>query len=211
MKERTIGTESKHQWSANSTEFFTKIVILILSLIAALVTAGCNSESVKPETQRAFKIHEGTEEFTIIEKISPPMQFFATRRTLPVQHLKTETRSIAKQVATTAIKRAKLKINGPLVMIFQDLHTQTGPTVTADIGFPVSGKAPPLAKYSQKSKGEFKSLSLFLATPNNNHASLWKKLYKLAAEQDLETNGESRTVIKAKGASFTTELQLGIH
>lgn len=176
--------------------------------LAGLV--GCKSNPSINNTPPTFTLINEDVSHQVVLKVAPPIRFFSTHATLERDTIKAQTKSIAERVATTAVKRAKLEIDGPLILVFEDLKSMATGPIAADIGFSVKGKATRLPGYSQVKKSEFKCISLLLKQSEDDHSNYWQKLYQLALDNGLKLNGESRTVISPVGTGHTTELQLGV-
>lgn len=199
--------------SKTLTIYTAKILHLGGLLIGCLLLTGlvgCISNPTIKDAPPTFILMNGEVSHQVVQKVTPPIRFFSTRATLKQETIKTQTKSIAERVATTAVKRAKLEIDGPLTLVFEDLKSMATGPIIADIGFPVKGKATSLPGYTQTKKNEFKCISLFLTQSENDHSSYWQNLYQLALENGFKLSGESRTVISPTNTGYTTELQLGV-
>lgn len=177
-------------------------------LLTGLVA--CKSNPTIKDSPPTYTLINGEVSHQVVQKVTPPIRFFSTRATLEQETINAQTKSIAERVATTAVKRAKLEIDGPLTLVFENLKFMAVEPITADIGFPVKGKTTRLSGYTQTKKTEFKCISLFLTQAENDYSSYWKNLYQLALENGFKLSGESRAVISPTGTGFSTELQLGV-
>lgn len=186
-----------------------QILIRIL-MLTVVCLAGCKSSDLKEDTGASYRIQTTEGEVTVLKKEERGMALFSLQKTLNKEDLIAATPQLAEQIATDAIKRAKLEISGPLMLVFQDLPSMKDGPLTASIGFPVKGKGNKLPKYQLDKKEAFKCLSLVLPTKHSDSAIYWDKLYELAAQQGYKISGESRALISPEKGSYSTELQLGL-
>ncbi len=146
----------------------------------------------------------------IAVKKEPAMEFFYRTYTLSSEELEKRSRAIAVKTASDAIRRAHVRINGPLTFIFQDLERMSDDAITANIGFPISGSGNHVDKYQQQRQPEFKCLSLELEEQVEDEEAVWTALYLTAIENGLTVSGQSRTLIKMRFGGYNIEYQLGI-
>lgn len=179
-------------------------------LFSLVFLVGCKSGDTKPDNLVSYNIETDRGTLFITEKTERSMRFFSVTKTQDAKGLVDSLPALAEQIATDAIKRAKLEINGPLTLVFQNLPAMKGGPLTAAIGFPIKGRGNKLPKYQIEKKSAFKCLSLPLPKADVETSAYWETLYELAAKQGYSLSGESRTVISEHGDGFKAELQLGV-
>lgn len=177
---------------------------LALSMVVGSILSACSnapdkSPPVPPANATAIE-----------EKQAPAMQYYYAETTVSQDEMASAVKSIATNVALSATKRAKLDIDGPLILSFVDLQNLSPEAMPTRIGFPVKGSPARATKYGLESKPEFKCLSKTLDSSNFDHKAQWTSLYEWAQNHGYEVSGENRVVISAEGRRYYTELQLGV-
>lgn len=187
----------------------SRLYSLLLSFALALMT-GCSSPA-KVADHSALQISEQPlAEASVKEKTEPAITFFYIEKTQSADELKLKTKSLAEQIATDAVKRAKLEIDGALILQYQNLPSMSKDKITAAIGFPVTGRGNRLPQYTIEKMPEFKCLTLSIGKAQQANEEGWAKLYQFAQENTYQLSGVSRTVVTQVGGSYKVELQLGV-
>ncbi len=193
-----------------ATHPINRFRLSVLTILSLILLSGCKSSAPTEANSKTFTVYSGTEKLEITEKTEPAMNFFYAEHTLSPEALKQKTKNIAEQVATTAVKRAKLDIVGPLMLIFNDLQSMSEEQITAAIGFPVKGRGNKQPPFALTKKPPFKCLSMPVNDPQQDSKAHWVNLHQIAEKRGYQLSGENRTVILPVGISYKTELQLGI-
>ncbi|MEL0167446.1 MAG: ankyrin repeat domain-containing protein [Pseudomonadaceae bacterium] len=130
----------------------------------------------------------------------PEMTLFGRPTEMPPQDLSTDIGSMAINVATTATRRAKVRVAGPLTLVFDDLSTNTPDLLRFQVSFPVSGAPLTQPGYRATSVPEQQVLSLNFDPQHHQVEAAWRALYGAAYTQGLKPAKTGYVVIDNRGA-----------
>lgn len=107
---------------------------------------------------------------------------------------------LAINVATTASRRAKVRVAGPLNLVFDDLSANTPELLQFQVSFPVSGAPVTQPGYRVLTLPEQQVLSLDFDPAHHNVEAAWRALYGAAYTQGLRPAKTGYVVIDNRGA-----------
>ena len=106
---------------------------------------------------------------------------------------------MAINVATTATRRAKVRVTGPLNLLFDDLGSNSPDLLRFQVSFPVSGSPVPQAGYRVSQQPEQQVLSLDFDPQRHQVEAAWRALYSAAYTQGLNPAKTGYVVIDNRG------------
>ncbi|WP_087462931.1 hypothetical protein [Oleiphilus messinensis] len=146
----------------------------------------------------------------VTSKTIPRMTYLYNPYEFAKTSLETDIKNKATHLATNAIRRAKVTLEGPLTLIFDPMPTPDSKSISLQLGYPISGPVSRRGRFKIEKVPEFKCLTLRLDPQQHNTDTAWQQLYQTAQQQNLELTGEGRTVIREIDDRLEMELQLGI-
>lgn len=137
----------------------------------------------------------------------PAMTLFARQFDLTPQVFGEEIRQMALNLGMTAVRRGKVKITGPLTLVFPDLTANGPQRLQFDLGLPVSAGAAVVNNHKVMRTEQSLVLSTDFDQQRNDVAGTWRLLAEAAAAQGLTPTNQGYVVIHGNGGE-RTEYQL---
>ncbi|MES2821209.1 MAG: ankyrin repeat domain-containing protein [Pseudomonadota bacterium] len=131
----------------------------------------------------------------------PVMTLFGRRHTLSPAALPQELRGLATNLGMAAVRRAKVKIIGPLTLVLPDLAGNTTERVSLDLNFPVSSGALVVPNYRLTRTEPTRVLSTVFDPQRNDMAGTWQALHAAALARGLTPANQGYVVIQADGSA----------
>jgi uncharacterized protein YecT (DUF1311 family) len=135
----------------------------------------------------------------------PLVNLFTRHYELAPQALGEEIRQMAISLGMTAVRRAKVSINGPLTLVFADLAGNSPQLLKFDLGLPVSSGAAVVNNHKMLRTEPALVLSTAFDPQRNDIEATWRLLFDAAAAQGLRPTNQGYVVIHD---SERTEYQL---
>lgn len=129
----------------------------------------------------------------------PAMTLFARQFVLTPQVFGVEIRQMALNLGMTAVRRGKVKITGPLTLVFPDLAANGPQRLQFDLGLPVSAGAAVVNNHKVIRTEQSLVLSTDFDQQRNDVAGTWRLLADAAAAQGLTPTNQGYVVIHGNG------------
>lgn len=130
----------------------------------------------------------------------PQMTLFGRPTQMSPRDMASDIGPLAINVATTASRRAKVRVAGPLNLVFDDLSANTPELLQFQVSFPVSGAPVTQPGYRVLTLPEQQVLSLDFDPAHHNVEAAWRALYGAAYTQGLRPAKTGYVVIDNRGA-----------
>lgn len=130
----------------------------------------------------------------------PEMTLFGRPTEIAPQNLTSDVGPLAINVATTATRRAKVRVAGPLNLVFDDLSTNTPDMLRFLVSFPVTGSPVTQPGYRVVQAPEQQVLSLEFDPQQHQVEAAWRALYSAAYTQGLKPGKTGYVVIDNRGS-----------
>ena len=137
----------------------------------------------------------------------PTVNLFSRRYALSPAELRQNLRKMAIQLGLAAVRRAKVKITGPLTLVLPDLAGNSAQQLNLELGFPVSSGAQVVTQHRMIREQSSLVLSTEFDSQRNDVEGTWRTLFDAAAAQGLTPGNQGYVVIHDDG-SERTEYQL---
>lgn len=129
----------------------------------------------------------------------PAMTLFGRPTEMPPEDMREDIGPMAVNVATTATRRAKVRVTGPLTLLFEELGAITPDLLRFQVSFPVSGSPVTQAGYRVSQMPEQRVLSLDFDPQRHQVETAWRALYSAAYTQGLNPAKTGYVVIDNRG------------
>lgn len=147
-------------------------------------------------------------EISLIER--PAMDLFGRAYELSPARLRDDIGSLARTVGVAATRRGKVKINGPLTLVFSDLSAVTPDRLPVTISFPVQAAGvPSVSGFVMEKVDAQQVLSVDFDAQRNDVEGTWRALYSAALTQGFTPGNRGYVVIDTRGG-LRTEYQLQV-
>jgi uncharacterized protein YecT (DUF1311 family) len=147
-------------------------------------------------------------EISLIER--PAMDLFGRAYELSPARLRDDIGSLARTVGVAATRRGKVKINGPLTLVFADLSAVTPDRLPVTISFPVQATGvPSVSGFVMEKVDAQQVLSVDFDAQRNDVEGTWRALYSAALTQGFTLGNRGYVVIDTRGG-LRTEYQLQV-
>tara|TARA_Y100000780_G_scaffold30303_2_gene24849 strand:- start:4078 stop:6687 length:2610 start_codon:yes stop_codon:yes gene_type:complete len=130
----------------------------------------------------------------------PATTMFGRATQMAPDELLAEVGGMAVNVAVTAQRRGKVRVSGPLNLVFDDLASNTPEQLNFMVAYAVDGTPVPQAGYQARQVPEQKVLSLDYDAAQHSVESAWRALYSAAYTQGLKPAQSGYVVIDNRGA-----------
>lgn len=113
----------------------------------------------------------------------------------------------AQSTAMTAVRRGRVRLSGPLTLVFADVGGMGDGSLKLEVSYPVSTGAAPVSGYNVSRTEEEQVLRVFFDPERNDVEGTWRSLFSAALSQGFTPSGAGYVVIHTRGTS-STEYQL---
>lgn len=145
-------------------------------------------------------------EIRLLER--PAMNLFGRAYELSPKRFREDIGSLARTVGVAATRRGKVKIDGPLTLVFADLSAVTPDRLPVTVSFPVEAAGvPSVSGYVMDKVDTQQVLSADFDTDRNDVEGTWRALYSAALTQGFSPTSGGYVVVHTKGG-LRTEYQL---
>lgn len=145
-------------------------------------------------------------EIRLIER--PAMDLFGRAYNLSPKRMRKDIGSLARTVGTAATRRGKVRIEGPLTLVFADLSAVTPDNLPVTVSFPVDATGvPSVAGFVMDKVDAQQVLTVDFDAQRNDVEGTWRALYSAALTQGFTPAGSGYVVVHTRGG-LRTEYQL---
>jgi uncharacterized protein YecT (DUF1311 family) len=145
-------------------------------------------------------------EIRLVER--PAMNLFGRAYNISPKRMRNDIGSIARTVGTAATRRGKVKIEGPLTLVFSDLSAVTPDNLPITVSFPVDASGVPSVSGFVMDKVDTQQvLSVDFDAQRNDVEGTWRALYSAALTQGFTPTSRGYVVVHTRGG-LRTEYQL---
>ena len=129
-----------------------------------------------------------------------PTQYYGRSMTMSPSEMQARMGRVATNIGTAAVRRAKLRITGPLTLVFDDLQKVTPDSLPMIVSFPVSGDISQASGSNQVFSKPAQTVLQVEHDPLKGDAeSSWRALYSAALTQGFTPSAQGYVVVHTRG------------